>query len=87
MTTMMQHPKHGKHPAVGHEIEYMKANGWTVCPPKAKAEFVPITQEHIDLIKREGMGQTSDVRFIESEVLTTAVPAQKRRRGPNKPKG
>jgi hypothetical protein len=32
----MQHPKHGKHPALGHEIEGMKANGWTVCPPKVK---------------------------------------------------
>jgi hypothetical protein len=36
MTTMMQHPKHGKHPATGHEIEHMKTLGWTVCPPKVK---------------------------------------------------
>lgn len=41
MATMMQHPKHGKHPATGHEVEYMKAQGWTICPPKVK-EAAPV---------------------------------------------
>lgn len=34
MITMMEHPKHGRHPATGHEVEPLKAQGWTVCPPK-----------------------------------------------------
>ena len=38
MTTMMEHPKHGRHPAIGTEIEAMKANGWTVCAPKGTVE-------------------------------------------------
>lgn len=37
MITMMEHPKHGRHPATGHEVEHMKANGWTVSPPKVAA--------------------------------------------------
>jgi hypothetical protein len=36
MVTMMEHPKHGRHPAMGHEIEALKASGWTVMPPKEK---------------------------------------------------
>ena len=40
MVTWMIHPKHGAHPAVGGEIEGMKANGWTVRAPKVKPEIV-----------------------------------------------
>lgn len=36
MVTMMEHPKHGRHPATGAEIEALKANGWQVMPPKSK---------------------------------------------------
>ena len=87
MTTMMEHPKHGRHPATGHEVAHMKTLGWTVCPPKVKgAQLVPMTQEHVDLAVREGMGQTSDVRFIESDYIADPVAAP-RRRGPNKRKG
>lgn len=35
MITMMEHPKHGRHPATGSEIEALKAAGWTVRAPKA----------------------------------------------------
>lgn len=55
MTTMMEHPKHGRHPAIGSEIEAMKANGWTVRAPKVAEE--PVTSpkqqgdDHIALIK------------------------------------
>ena len=42
MITMMEHPLHGRHPATGHEIEYLKSQGWTVRAPKvAPAEPVP----------------------------------------------
>lgn len=36
MVTMMEHPQHGRHPATGAEIEYLKANGWQVMPQKSK---------------------------------------------------
>jgi hypothetical protein len=54
MVTWMEHPKHGKHPAAGHEIESLKANGWTICAPKVKSdqrqELSAPVAEHIDLI-------------------------------------
>lgn len=37
MITMMEHPLHGRHPATGLEVEPMKAQGWTVMPPKGSA--------------------------------------------------
>jgi hypothetical protein len=40
MITMMEHPKHGRHPATGSEIEALKAAGWTV-----RAQKVPPTQD------------------------------------------
>lgn len=45
MVTMMEHPKHGRHPAVGSEVEALKAQGWTVMPPKQKQEQVVAVQE------------------------------------------
>jgi hypothetical protein len=36
MVTWMEHPQHGKHPAIAHEVEAMQANGWTKCAPKVK---------------------------------------------------
>jgi hypothetical protein len=38
MVTMMQHPQHGRHPAMGHEVEPLKAQGWIVMPPKIKEQ-------------------------------------------------
>lgn len=43
MVTWMQHKEHGKHPAQGGEIEALLKSGWTVCPPKVKAE-APVLQ-------------------------------------------
>jgi hypothetical protein len=46
MITMMEHPKHGRHPATGHEIAHLKALGWTECAPKAKpVDATPVAQE------------------------------------------
>jgi hypothetical protein len=55
MVTWMIHPKHGAHPAVGGELEGLKANGWTVRPPKnaqGVAHEALIGSEHIDAIKK-----------------------------------
>jgi len=48
MVTMMEHPLHGRHPATGTEIEYLKSQGWTVRAPKAAPTVLrepePVTQ-------------------------------------------
>lgn len=36
MTIMMEHPKHGRHPAMGSEVAHLKTLGWTVRPTKVK---------------------------------------------------
>lgn len=41
MVIWMIHPKHGQHPAMGHEVEAMKANGWVLRPPKVTSALVP----------------------------------------------
>ena len=79
MTTMMQHPQHGKHPATGHEVEHMKTLGWAVCPPKVKE--VPQEAE---------VAAAPEIAFLDG--VTAAVQTQidnkpaPKRRGPNKPK-
>ena len=42
MVTMREHPKHGRHPATGNEVEVLKASGWTVMPPKNKRQEVVV---------------------------------------------
>jgi hypothetical protein len=47
MITMMEHPKHGRHPAQGHEIEPMKAHGWTVRAPKVAVPPDPASEPEV----------------------------------------
>ena len=68
MVTWMIHPKHGAHPAVGGEIEGLKANGWTVRPPK-NAPVVSVDDSHIENLKA---ALTEDFPAFES-------PRQKRK--------
>lgn len=43
MATLMEHPRHGRHYASGHEIESMKANGWLiVIPPVVLDQVQPV---------------------------------------------
>lgn len=49
MVTMMEHPQHGRHPATGHEVEALKAQGWTVMPPKQKEPLV-VGDRHVELV-------------------------------------
>lgn len=44
MVIWMQHEQHGKHPAQSAEVEAMKKNGWTLCPPKVRAVAKPEPQ-------------------------------------------
>jgi len=30
MVTWMEHEKHGRHPAIGQEVESLKNQGWTI---------------------------------------------------------
>lgn len=34
MPTWMTHPRHGRTPAIGAEIEWNQKNGWTIEPEK-----------------------------------------------------
>jgi hypothetical protein len=42
----MQHDKHGRHPAVGAEVEQLKRDGWTFYVKNNKS-----SDEHLKLIK------------------------------------
>ena len=79
MTTMMEHPKHGRHPAVGHEVENMKAHGWTIMPPKVK--------EAAGLASGGKADEQLKTHVSEPFVVATHEAAEPRRRGPNKRKG
>ena len=65
MTTMMEHPKHGRHPAVGSEIESMKENGWTVRAPK-------VSDAPTDNIKHQG---DEHIALIKTAITHTFPPA------------
>lgn len=41
MIIWMIHAQHGRHPAQGHEIEALKAQGWEIMPPKQRQEAAP----------------------------------------------
>lgn len=95
MPTMMQHPKHGRHPATGHEIENMKANGWTVCPPKVAATAPEAPQETLAPVAVETVAPV--LESPPAPVLTAPAPKNEpvaapkakppvKRRGPNKAK-
>lgn len=54
MVTWMEHPKHGRHPAVGGEIDGLKANGWTICAPKKEDGIAdPIKMNDTERVKRK----------------------------------
>lgn len=74
MTTTMEHPKHGRHPAIGSEIEHMRANGWTVCAPKGALTAPEAPQGAI------ASGH------VETAAAITGTPPVRRTRGPNKPR-
>jgi len=58
MITWMTHELHGKHPAVGTEIEEMKKNGWVVYEKPVKIITVDtpkeILAEEVQIVKKRG---------------------------------
>lgn len=53
MITMMEHPKHGRHPATGHEIAHLKTLGWTECAPKVKPADVAPDEAEAPAVPRQ----------------------------------
>jgi hypothetical protein len=46
----MTHEKHGRHPAIGAEVESLKSQGWVIYVKKIQS--VEHSNEHLDLISK-----------------------------------
>lgn len=53
MVTWMEHEKHGRHPAIGQEVEALKNQGWTIYVKNKKTDdHVQLIAETLTVIKR-----------------------------------
>jgi len=56
MVTWMRHLEHGRHPAIGAEVEELKKSGWFLDEKKkeAAAEVAPVEVVEVEEVKRRG---------------------------------
>ena len=64
MPVWMTHPKHGRTPAIGAEVEWNKAHGWVIEPPRLKTQPV-VEPVHVEPVSSDDLRERYRTHFGE----------------------